>query len=180
MTATRFAPHVDHLRRAAVAGAMIAAVGVLGACDDDPNEANIVAVDYAFQNVPDEVDTETVFSLRNDSNVEVHEVVAFPLPDELDGTAEEILSLPEEELEAVFAGPPAMVLVVAPDGEEISVGDSTLPEPGRYILFCGIPTGADPAAFMAAAATSDGPPDVPGGPPHFVQGMATTIEVTAP
>lgn len=179
----RSTPARVHRRRTGAAAAIsLAAFGVLaaGCGDDDPNEANVVAVDFAFEDVPDQVDTETVFTLRNDSDVEVHEMVAFALPAGLDGTAAEILAMPEEELGAVFGGPPAMVIVVAPDGEEITVGDGTLSEPGRYILFCGIPTGADPEAFMAAAAESEGPPDVAGGPPHFVHGMATTIEVTEP
>jgi len=165
------------------------AVLVTGCSDDteaadDPGAAaesvEVVAVDFAFEDLPERISTETVLTLRNDSNVEAHELVAYRLPDDIDGTAEEILELPDEVLENVFTGPPAMALVVSPDGEELALGDGTLPEPGRYLLFCGIPTGADPEEFMAAAAESEGPPDVAGGPPHFVHGMAATIEVTDP
>lgn len=45
-------------------------------------------------------------------------------------------------------------------------------------LVCAIPTGAIPEEYLEAAATSDGPPNVDGGPPHFVNGMADVIDVT--
>jgi hypothetical protein len=44
---------------------------------------------------------------------------------------------------------------------------------------CSIPMGVDPAEYLAAAAAAGGEkPDVPGGPPHFVSGMATDLIVT--
>jgi hypothetical protein len=59
------------------------------------------------------------------------------------------------------------------------VGDGTLVEPGRYAIACFIPTGADPAEYLEAAAqTEEGPPQgVAGGPPHFVQGMVAELVV---
>jgi hypothetical protein len=58
------------------------------------------------------------------------------------------------------------------------VGDGKLTEKGRYAVICAIPTGADPQAYLAAASgPSDGPPNVPGGPPHLVQGMFGEITV---
>jgi hypothetical protein len=59
------------------------------------------------------------------------------------------------------------------------LGDGTLHEPGRYVVLCGIPLGADPQAYLDAAQTSDGPPDVPGGPPHFTAGMFAELVVEA-
>ena len=151
------------------------------ACGDDdalPESVEIVATDYAFAELPDRIGTDTTLTMRNDSTREVHELVVFPLPDDIDGTASELLALPEEELAAFLDGPPSLVVVAGPnDAPFVVVGDGTLPEPGRYLLFCAIPTGADPAEYMAAAATSDGPPAVAGGRPHFVHGMATTVEV---
>lgn len=169
-------------RRFAVVAAALIATGALAGCSDDDSSdeaVEVVAVDFAFQDLPERIDVDSVLTLRNDSDVEVHELVAFLLPDDVDGTAEEILALPEDELDAMLGGPPALVIVTPPDGESVvAVGDGTLPGPGRYLLLCGIPTGADPAEFMAAAADSDGPPDIEGGPPHFVHGMAATIDVT--
>ena len=63
-------------------------------------------------------------------------------------------------------------------GEIAAVGDGTLAEPGRYVVLCLIPTGADPAEYLAAAATSDGPPQVDGGPPHIAHGMFAELVVT--
>ena len=58
-------------------------------------------------------------------------------------------------------------------------GDGTLTEPGRYLVLCAIPTGADPGEYLAAAAASEGgPPEgVAGGPPHFVNGMWAEVTV---
>jgi hypothetical protein len=59
-----------------------------------------------------------------------------------------------------------------------AVGDGTLTEKGRYAVICAIPVGADPAAYLAAAQSSQGgPPNVPGGPPHLTQGMFGEITV---
>ena len=58
-------------------------------------------------------------------------------------------------------------------------GSSVLDRAGRYVVFCAIPTGADPEVYLAAAAEAEGgPPDVPGGPPHFVEGMVAELVVT--
>lgn len=143
-----------------------------------PEEAagpvEIVAVDYAFEGVPDQIEAGTVLSLRNDSDAEIHELVAFGLPRDEERSVEEILALPEDELGSILRAEPATVLI-APPGESSfpAVGDGSLTQPGRYLLFCSIPTGADPAEFLRAAqeAQEGGPPDVAGGPPHFTAGM---------
>ncbi len=58
------------------------------------------------------------------------------------------------------------------------VGDGTLNEPGRYLILCAIPTGADPAEYLAAAAASNGePPQVAGGAPHLAHGMIDDLIV---
>jgi hypothetical protein len=76
-------------------------------------------------------------------------------------------------------GAPATVLLAAPGGPQIAaVGDGTLTRPGRYAIVCVIPTGADPDAYLQAAAESDeGPPEVDGGPPHIAQGMFAELVV---
>jgi hypothetical protein len=189
-------------RTAAIALAAIAPVLAIaaGCGDDDDSEAaeattttsaaagasaadtiEIAAVDYAFEDLPDSVDAGTELTLRNDSTTEVHELVAFRLPEGEDRDLDELMQLPEAELDAILAPPPVLV-VVAPPGDDaiVAVGDGTLAEPGRYVLLCAIPTGADPAEFMAAAQAAgpdDGPPEVAGGPPHFVHGMIADLDV---
>lgn len=141
---------------------------------------DITAVNYAFQGVPATMPAGSTITLVNDSEDEVHEVVAFRINDDADISVEDMLALPEEELgQYVTPGPPAMVLVAPPGGDGFpAVGDGTLTEPGRYALACFIPTGADPQEYLDAAQEGgEGPPQVEGGPPHFTQGMFAELTV---
>ena len=73
----------------------------------------------------------------------------------------------------------AAVLLAAPGGEMIpAVGDGTLAEPGRDLVLCVIPTGADPVEHLEAAATSDCPPQVDDGPPAVANAMFAELVVT--
>jgi hypothetical protein len=149
-----------------------------GEADDlgDSNTIEVTLADYGFPDLPLEAGAGTRLAVVN-AGAELHELVAFRLPDDEERPVEELLALPEEELTALL-GPPATVLLAAPGGEQIeAVGDGTLAEPGRYAILCFIPTGVDTEAYLEAAATSDGPPDVPGGPPHFVHGMHAELLV---
>jgi uncharacterized cupredoxin-like copper-binding protein len=171
---------------------MLAAVAV--ACGDDDGEdgealaadtpadeaaaTEVVAVDYHFEGLPETIESGTTLTLRNDSDHEVHELFAMKIPDAETRSVAELIALPENELFAALPGEPATVLVAPPGEESIAVlGDGTL-EPGRYLVACAIPTGADPAEFMRQAQAAEGPPDVPGGPPHFVSGMYAELVVT--
>lgn len=139
---------------------------------DDAPILEILAVDYAFEGLPDSVEAGTRLRLTNDAPGELHELVAFRLDDDEERSVEEIVNLPPEEMEAAL-GAPTTVILAPPSSEQVAVpiGDGTLEEPGRYALVCLIPTGADPDEYMAAAADSDGPPDVAGGAPHIAHGM---------
>lgn len=171
-----------HTLRTLIAAAvvMLALAGCGGG--PQPQTVTVTGVDYGFEGVPGEVAVGSTLTLTNASDVEVHEIVALRIPDDVDLSAEELLQLPEEELEDLLPpGPPAMVLVAAP-GEDgfAAVGDGTLTEPGRYALVCFIPTGADPDELFAAFEAADGgpPPEVAGGPPHAFQGMFADLTVT--
>lgn len=135
-------------------------------------------VDYAFEGVPESVPAGTRLTIVNDSEAELHELVAIRIPDDEQRSVEELATLPEEELDAIFgSGPPATVLLAPPGGEQVdALGDGTLAEPGRYAIVCFIPTGVDPEAYLNAP-ESDGPPDVPGGPPHITHGMFAELTV---
>ena len=134
---------------------------------------DVTAIDYAFEGLPDTIAPGTTLTLTNSSTAEIHELVAFLLPASETKTAEEIAGLPEGEFGALFPGEPAAVLVAPPGGapQIPAVGDGSFTEPGRYVVFCFIPTGADPEEYLAAASSGEGPPQVEGGPPHFTQGM---------
>jgi uncharacterized cupredoxin-like copper-binding protein len=188
------------IRPVRTAAALVAVAAIIGAgCGDDDDDATdgatddvdqvagnvngdaetieVRASDYTFEDLPDTVSVGTRLTLVNDSEGELHELVAIRLPDDEDRSVEELLEAPEEDEED--EDPPAMVLI-APPGEEAEavLGDGTLTEPGRYAIICAIPTGADPDEFLAAAAESEeGPPDVEGGPPHFVHGMFAELTV---
>ena len=143
----------------------------------------VTAVDYGYEGLPETVKAGTKFTLVNSSESELHEFVAFRVPDDETRSAEELTKLSEEELGPLLANGPATVILAAPgtgpDANIPAVGDGTLTEPGRYIIICGIPTGADPEAYLAAAATSGNEaPQVEGGAPHFVAGMYGEVTVT--
>ncbi|MDP8936466.1 MAG: hypothetical protein M3O23_01815 [Actinomycetota bacterium] len=138
----------------------------------------VTAVDYSFQGIPDTVKAGTKFRLKNESERELHEVVAVRLADDEARSAEELVAEPSN-LESLFTGKPDAVLIAAPgsDMPGAVVGDGTFTEPGRYLVLCAIPTGADPQEYLNAAEGADGPPDVAGGPPHFTQGMFAEFTV---
>lgn len=141
---------------------------------------DVTAVDYGFVGIPTTLAAGSELTLTNDSQGEVHEIALFALPEGETRSAQELLMLSEEEVGQV-TGPPRGVSVALP-GEEgrVVVGDLAVDEPGRYVMICAIPTGADPQAYrdlLAAPPASDEPPDIPGGPPHFVQGMVAEFTV---
>jgi hypothetical protein len=141
----------------------------------------VTAVDYSFEGLPAQVAVGSTLALTNASATELHELVAIRLPDGEERSAEELLGLSEAEVGELLGGaPPAMVLIALPSGGDsfAAVGDGTLSAAGRYLVLCAIPVGADIDEFMAAvAAGGEGPPDVAGGPPHFVVGMYGEVVV---
>ncbi|MEW6154012.1 MAG: hypothetical protein AB1673_08510 [Actinomycetota bacterium] len=166
-------------RLGAIVGTLAVAAGVAACGDDGPGTHTVTAADYRFENLPATVESGATLELVNSSSVELHELVAVRLPDSEQRSVDDLIRLPEAEIEALFTGPPAMVLLRAPGGDQIAaVGDGKLTERGRYLILCAIPIGADPDAYIQAAqASGDGPPDVPGGAPHFTQGMYGQIIV---
>lgn len=182
-----------------IAGLLVGAAAlttVVGACGGDDNTASptttvaadeaasveIVAVDFAFEDLPARVPAGTTLRMRNASSVELHEFIAYRLADGEQRSAEDLMALPEQELGALFAREPDFGLVAAPGESSFPViGDGTLTEPGRYLVFCAIPMGADPdqaiAAMQEAAQSQSGPPQIEGGPPHFTAGMYAELTV---
>jgi hypothetical protein len=182
--------HIHHRTVALAFGAAALAALTLGACGDDdqaeaatdaptPSVIEVTAVDYGYTGLPDTVPAGTRFTLANDAPAELHELVAFRLPDDEQRPVSELATLPPEQLMPILGWEPATVLLAPPGGEQIpAVGDGTLSEPGRYAVICMIPTGIDPGEYLAAAAASaGGPPQVEGGPPHIVHGMWAEITV---
>lgn len=186
---------MNRSRLAGCAAALVISLS-LAACGDDDSTAGaadtaepaesaadaatieVVAVDFGFEGLPDSVEAGTTLTLRNDAEHELHEIVAFRLDDDETRSVEEIVALPPEEMQAVL-GEPTTVILAPPRSTQVAtpIGDGTLNEPGRYAIICTIPTGADADEFLEKAATSDGPPDVAGGPPHLAHGMYAELLV---
>ncbi len=148
------------------------------AAESTPPVVEIQAIDYAYAGLPSEVEAGTEIRLVNESESELHEFVAIRLPDDETRSVQELVQLPPEELAGLF--PFVSTVIIAPPTEAgfPVEGTGVLTEPGRYAIICAIPTGADPAEYLAAAAESEGgPPEVAGGPPHFVQGMIGEVIV---
>ncbi|MGI9645857.1 MAG: hypothetical protein ACR2O6_11175 [Ilumatobacteraceae bacterium] len=167
----------------AAAAAAVLTVPLLAGCGDDEADAvsgpiEITAVDYAFVGVPERATVGATLTMTNDSDVEIHEVVAVRLPDDEERPVSELVQLPPDQLAAFFPGVET-VLIAPPGAEGFPVeGTGELTQPGRYALICVIPTGADPDEYLAAAAESEGgPPDVAGGAPHIAEGMFAELVV---
>lgn len=160
----------------AASGLAISLSGCGDSTDALPTAVEIIGDDYSFVGVPEEIAAGATITLRNDSDVELHEIVAIRLPDDEDRSGAELLRLPPDE--AGEPVPPAAVILAPVGGENINaVGSGVLDEPGRYLLFCSIPVGADQAEYLEAAATSDTAPQVDGGVPHFLEGMWAEVTV---
>lgn len=137
----------------------------------------VKALDYEFADLPDEIAAGTTLTLANESEAELHELVAIRLPEDETRSVEELVADPEA-LASYFPSV-STVLIAPPASGSVAVeGTGTLDEPGRYAIICAIPTGADPDEYMAAAAEAEGgPPEVDGGPPHFAVGMYAEVTV---
>lgn len=187
-----------------LAAVLLAGTALLAACGDDDEDVsatpgdqepasssttapagetiNVVGVDYAFEGLPAEISAGTKVNFTNGTKAnEVHEFVAIRIPDTETRAVSELVKLPEEEIDAIFgSGPPAAVLIAPPGGAPMipAVGDGTISQPGRYAVVCFIPTGAEATAYLAALeASTGGPVDVPGGPPHAANGMFAEVKV---
>ena len=91
--------------RWAAAGAL-AALALLGTgCGGDDDTETVTAADYQFKNLPSSVKAGTTLTLKNDSDKEIHEMVISRLPDGETRSAEELVGLPDEQLEAPFLRP---------------------------------------------------------------------------
>lgn len=168
-----------------IASLALVATGALAlsACGDDATDAgdgvlDVTLTDFSFGELPDRIPAGTRLQIDNRSTSELHELVAIRLDDDDD---RDVHTIVQDGLDQVVSsGPPAAVLLEAPGGEQVvAVGDGVLSEPGRYLLVCTIPTGADPQEYLEAAATSDGPPRIDGGAPHFTHGMIDDFVVTS-
>lgn len=196
---TRY-PSVNSIRRTTTIARCMAVAFVVvagAACGDDKDDKNagettpaaagrqavtITLSDYAFGDVPRTIAGSTPLAVKNSSANEAHELVAFLLPETETRSLTELQALPPDQFGAIVPGAPALAIAARPNEDgELVLGDGTLREPGRYLLVCFIPTGADPDQVMTAMQAADpnaGPPQIDGGPPHLSAGMIAELVVT--
>lgn len=168
-------------RKELIIAAGLALAACAGGSEPVSGTIEVTAQDYSYSGVPELVATGADLTFTNGSEGEFHEMVVLRVVDGETRSVDELLALPEAESESLaeFRG----VLVALPGEDAINPegGDPsiTLTEPGRYIMICAIPQGADPEAVAAAmqAPEGEGPPDLEGGAPHFTLGMATEFTV---
>jgi len=158
------------------------------AAGDNGDEGETIVVgafDYGYTDLPSEIAAGTTIVMRNDSDAEVHEILAFRLPDDEDRPVQDLLQLPEPELMPLLE---MRGVALAPPGADSTMAPTpplVLEQPGRYVFLCIIPTDAPPdevmaavQAFVEAGAPEGEAPDYPEtGPPHFVQGMFAEVHV---
>ena len=188
-----------HGKAVRVGAAATIAVLSLAACGDDDDETGsgsgtevtddteaeagatieVTAIDYGYEDLPDTIEAGSKLSLTNSSDKEAHELVAILIPEGEERSVEELVALPEDEIDAVFgSAEPATVILAAPgqtDQPGAVVGDGTITEPGRYAVVCFLPVGGDPAVVLDPNA--EGPPDTGDAPPHASQGMFGELTV---
>ena len=120
----------------------------------------VKAADYAFQGVPNELDRGvTSFEFEN-GGTEVHEMVLFRRNDGVTETVEQLLAMPEEEVETKTT----MVAATggAPGATEYAIAELS---EGTYAMLCFVPEGT-----TSEDAYTDGQP-------HFMRGMVFEFSV---
>lgn len=163
-----------------IVAATLALVACNRAAEPTAGTINVTGQDYAFRGVPELVATGAELTFSNSSGSEFHEMVVLRVVDGETLTVDELLALPEGEAESLTEFRGVLVAMPGEDGINPEGGDPsvTLTEPGRYILICAIPQGADPEAVAAAMQAAGGEqPALEGGAPHFTIGMATGFSV---
>jgi hypothetical protein len=147
-----------------------------GGSDGAGETVEVTAVDYAFEGLPETIAAGSRLSVTNASeNNEAHELVAIRIPDDETRPVDELVQLPEAEIDAIFgAAEPATVILTAPGDTDtvLALGDGTISEPGRYAVVCFIPVGADPDEVLNATGPIEGD-----APPHAAQGMFAEVTV---
>lgn len=139
----------------------------------------VTGVDYAFEGVPETVEAGTRLTFTNASEAEFHEMIMFRIPEGEDRPLAELLALPDEEAQQVVGAPLGVSVAMPGEDGQVVEGELIAEEPGRYILLCFIPVGADPEAFAEAMQNPGAgePPQVEGGPPHVTEGMYAEFTV---
>jgi hypothetical protein len=122
--------------------------GAIDACDFAVTD--VTGVDYAFEGVPDTIDSGThAFRFTNKSEAEDHEMVVLAKAPGATESFDQLLQLPDDEAQSktVYEGSAQ----AAPGASSTALMQL---EPGDYVMVCFLPVGG-----------------AEGGQPHFMEGM---------
>lgn len=130
----------------------------------DVNEISATTVDYEFEGLPTQSPAGLTALEINNEGDEFHEIVLMRINDDVDESIDELLKLPEEEVEGKIM--PAGVVLATPGTSAINFFDL---KPGRYGVLC----------FISKDSTREN--EFQGeGPPHFTEGMVEELEIVDP
>ena len=134
-------------------------------CDFETIE--VTAREYEFEGLPDEATAGTVLVKFTNEGGEVHELAMFTVNEGEERPLEELLALPEEEVETAVTEVTGSAFAL-PEGTFYTTYDLVA---GRTVALCFIPVG-----FTMDALESGEEPE---GAPHFTEGMVHEFEVTS-
>jgi hypothetical protein len=141
----------------------------------------VVQDDYSIEGLPAEIEVGTVLHVTNASATEMHELISIRLPQGEDRPADELLALPRDELAGLLGSAiPDVVRVSLPGSVELpDVGDALFEQPGRHLVFCAMPVGADPAVIAESDRYTTGrsPEQYENSPKHYERGEFADVVV---
>jgi hypothetical protein len=121
---------------------------------------------YSFAGIPHEVPAgTTVINVTNDAT-EIHELILVKVADGETRSVEELMALPEEEVEQLITDK-AFVFAM-PGGTNFVTAEL---DPGRYVALCFVPVGATPEALASGTPVDDSNP-------HAMNGMVQEFTVS--
>lgn len=130
----------------------------------DVNEISATTVDYEFEGLPTSSPAGlTALKITNEGD-EFHEIVLMRINDDVTDSIEDLLELPEEEVEGKVT--PAGVVLAMPGTSAINFFDL---KPGRYGVLCFISKDSDAEHEFQGD-----------GLPHFTEGMVEELEIVDP
>lgn len=136
---------------------------------------DVQGMDYAYEGVPETLEAGTYGITFENAGAEVHEMVMFRLAEDA-GTVEELLELPDDQLEQQLT---FVTAAFAPPNEQ-DVTFVRLEEPGRYALVCFIPQGTTSLEQLEEEpppGETPAPDASPPAPPHVALGMSQELTV---
>jgi hypothetical protein len=133
-------------------------------CDFDA-KVEVVAKEYSFGGIPQEMDAGTAAFLLTNEGDEAHELALMRKADGVTQSWDEILAMDEAEAEELVEQVGGTFAASKGDAG-MAIADL---QPGEYIALCFVPSGTT---------VDDSGEHAGDGPPHFMQGMQSEFTVT--